>query len=67
MRQQLRLRGRRLEVGGFSHALGRGKVVLVAVGKASVEMARAAEAVLGEHLAAGLAVTTARPAAASSA
>ena len=62
VRQQLRLRGRRLELGGVSHALGAGKVVLVAVGKASLEMARAAEAVLGEHLAAGLAVTTARPA-----
>src|SRR4249920_2542056 len=54
VREHLKLSGRTLEAGGVSHALGRGRIVLVAVGKAAVEMARAAEAQLGARLSSGL-------------
>ncbi len=59
VRRQLSLRAGALEAAGRRHPLGRGRVALVAVGKAAVPMARAAEEVLGEHLAEGLAVSTA--------
>jgi len=59
VRRQLRVRAGALEAAGLRHPLGRGRIVLVAVGKAAVPMARAAEEVLGEHLAEGLAVSTA--------
>jgi len=59
VRKHLKLRGRELEAGGLRHALGRGRIVVVAVGKAAVAMARAAEERLGERIAGGLAVTTA--------
>jgi hydroxypyruvate reductase len=48
-----------LEAGGLRVRLGRGRLVLVAVGKAAVPMARAAEEILGDRLATGLAVSTA--------
>jgi hydroxypyruvate reductase len=53
----LRLRGGAVEVAGLRHPAGRGRVVLVAAGKAAVAMTRAAEDVLGERLHAGLAIT----------
>ena len=43
---------------GVRHSLKRGRIALVAVGKAAVAMARAAEERLGPRLAVGLAVTT---------
>lgn len=46
-----------VEAAGLRHPAGRGRVVLVAAGKAAVAMARAAEAALGERLHTGLAVT----------
>jgi hydroxypyruvate reductase len=58
VRSQLHVRGRHLEVAGVRHALDRGQVAVVAVGKAAVAMARAAEERLGSRLANGLAVTT---------
>jgi len=57
--RQLRLRGDVLEAAGVRHRLGGGRVALVAVGKAAVPMARAAEEALGERLDEGLAVSTA--------
>jgi glycerate 2-kinase len=59
VRRQLKLRAGFLEAGGVLYRLGRGRVVLVAIGKAAVPMARAAEEVLGERLDEGLAVSTA--------
>jgi len=58
VRAELRVREGRLEAAGVRHRLGRGRVVVVAIGKAAVPMARAAEERLGGHLDAGLAVTT---------
>ena len=58
VRRNLVLRGGKLEAGGTVHRLGRGRLVLVAAGKAAATMARAAEDVLGDHLSAGLAVDT---------
>ncbi|HEV7499971.1 MAG TPA: glycerate-2-kinase family protein, partial [Vicinamibacteria bacterium] len=55
----LRLHGRRLLAGGASYALGPGRLVLVAAGKASVAMAQAAEDVLGARLTDALAVSNA--------
>lgn len=59
VRRHLAVRGGVLEAAGLRLRLGRGRLVIVAVGKAAVPMARAAEEVLGDHLAAGLAVSTA--------
>ena len=59
VRRQLKLRAGVLEVAGIRHRLGRGRVAIVAVGKAAVPMARAAEEVLGDRLTLGLAVSTA--------
>jgi hydroxypyruvate reductase len=59
VRRQFKLRAGVLEVAGVRHRLGRGRVAIVAVGKAAVPMARAAEEVLGERLSVGLAVSTA--------
>jgi hydroxypyruvate reductase len=58
VRSQLRIRGAHLEVAGVRHRLDRGRIALVAVGKASVAMARAAEERLGSRLATGIAVST---------
>ena len=58
VRSQLRVRGRSLHVAGVHHPLDRGRIALVAIGKAAVAMARAAEQQLGSRLAAGLVVTT---------
>jgi hydroxypyruvate reductase len=57
--RSLAVRGGWLEVAGLRHRLRRGRVVVVAAGKAAVPMARAAEEALGPDLAAGLAVSTA--------
>jgi glycerate 2-kinase len=57
--RQLERRGDVLEAGGVRHRLGRGRLALVAVGKAAVPMARAAEEALGRRLDQGLAVSTA--------
>lgn len=59
VRRQLKLRAGVLEAAGVRHRLGRGRALLVAVGKAAVPMARAAEEVLGGRLDEGLAVSTA--------
>ena len=59
VRQHLRLRAGALEAAGVRHRIGRGRIALVAAGKAAVPMARAAEEVLGDHLGEGLAVSTA--------
>ena len=58
VRRVLRLRGGTLSVAGRALSLGRGRLVLVAAGKAAGAMAGAAEAVLGGRLSAGLAVDT---------
>jgi glycerate 2-kinase len=58
VRRQLKRRGRTLELAGVRRTLDRGRIALVAVGKAAIEMARAAEAVLGAGLSCGLAITT---------
>jgi glycerate 2-kinase len=60
--RNLRLRGPVLEAGGIRCRLGRGRVVLVAVGKAAIEMAREAEVLLADRLAEGIAVATTAPA-----
>jgi hydroxypyruvate reductase len=54
----LRVSGGRLETGGVRHRVGRGRIALVAVGKAARAMARAAEERLGPALSTGLVVTT---------
>jgi len=59
VRASLRLDGRRLIAAGETFALGRGRVLVLAAGKAAPAMAAAAEAVLGDRLAAGLAVSNA--------
>jgi hydroxypyruvate reductase len=59
VRRQLRIRAGALEVAGVRHRLGRGRLALIAAGKAAVPMARAAEEALGERLAEGIAVSTA--------
>jgi glycerate 2-kinase len=53
---RLRVEGRTLIVAGLRHRLGRGRVVVLAVGKAAGAMARAAERALGRHLDGGLAI-----------
>jgi hydroxypyruvate reductase len=58
--QQLRLRGGRLSVGGSSVPL-RGRLALVAAGKAATAMASEAERLLADRLDASLAVDTSPP------
>lgn len=50
-----------LAVAGIKHRLGRGRVVLIAAGKAGATMARAAEEVLGDSISQGLVVDTTAP------
>jgi glycerate 2-kinase len=59
VRRQLRLHGGVLEAAGVRHRLGRGRVALVAAGKAAVPMAQAAEEALGDRLGEAVAVSTA--------
>src|SRR5262245_47767989 len=56
IRRNLRIRGSAVEVGGRAYRLRRGRIVLLAVGKAAGRMARAAEERLGPHLSDGLAI-----------
>lgn len=56
VREALRVRGGVLEVAGTRYRLGRGRVLLVAAGKAAGPMARGAERALGGHLTEGIAV-----------
>jgi len=58
VRRNLRRRGALLTVAGTRHDLGRGRVVVVAAGKAAGPMAAAAEEVLGRRLTEGVAVDT---------
>jgi hydroxypyruvate reductase len=57
--RHLRRRGSALEAAGVRLRPARGRVALVAVGKAALPMARAAEGVLGDLLSAGIVVSTA--------
>jgi len=59
VRTALRISGRRLIAAGQVLPLGRGRVLLVAAGKAAPAMAAAAEAVLGARMSDGLAVSNA--------
>jgi hydroxypyruvate reductase len=59
VRAALRLHGRRLIAAGEAYPLGRGRVLVLAAGKAAPAMAAAAEQVLGARLAEGLAVSNA--------
>ncbi len=59
VRAALRLRGRRLIAAGEAYPLGRGRVLVLAAGKAAPAMAAAAEQVLGARLTEGLAVSNA--------
>jgi glycerate 2-kinase len=56
--RQLKLKGGTLEVAGVRHPLRRGRVFVLAAGKAAFAMARAAEQVLGPDLKGGLAVAS---------
>jgi glycerate 2-kinase len=56
---RLRRRGRAVDGGGVRHDLTRGRVVVVAVGKAAVGMAQAAAQILGDAMDSGLVVTNA--------
>jgi glycerate 2-kinase len=58
VRAHLRRNRDRLIVGGRTYPLGRGRLVLVAAGKAAGRMAHAAEGLLGERLDEALAVDT---------
>jgi hydroxypyruvate reductase len=58
VRRSLRLRGGTLWSAGVRHRLERGRIAVVAAGKAAATMASAAEEVLGERIACGLAVDT---------
>ena len=58
VRRNLALRGGRLEAAGSVYPLGRGRLVVVAAGKAAATMARAAEGLLGDRLSSGVAVDT---------
>jgi glycerate 2-kinase len=60
VRASLALKGRALLVGGRSHPL-KGRLALLAVGKAASTMARAAEEILGAHISGGLAVDVSAP------
>ncbi len=57
--RHLKVRGDVLEAAGVRHRLGHGRLALVAVGKAAVPMARAAEEALGRRLDGALAISTA--------
>ena len=59
VRRQLKVRSGVLEAAGVRHPAGRGRVAVVAVGKAAVPMALAAEEALGDRLTEGIAVSTA--------
>ena len=61
MRRHLGLRGRRLRVAGLDHPLDRGRIVVIAIGKAAFTMAAAAEDVLGARIAGGIAVGVSAP------
>ncbi len=58
VRRRIALRNGVLSVAGVRHSVGRGRVVLVAAGKAAGAMAWAAAERLGDALATGLAVST---------
>jgi hydroxypyruvate reductase len=58
--EHLRVRAGVVEAGGVRFRPSRGRVALVAAGKAAVAMARAAEHRLGRHLSEGIAVTNAK-------
>ena len=58
VRRALRVRRGVLTASGVSHRLGRGRLVIVAAGKAASAMARAAEELLGEHSFEAVAVDT---------
>jgi len=57
--RNLELRANVLKVAGRRHRLGRGRLVMVAAGKAAGAMARAAERILGGRLDAAIAVASA--------
>jgi hydroxypyruvate reductase len=57
--RELRVRGGVLQAAGLRFPTTRGRIALVAAGKAAVPMALAAERVLGRHLSEGIAVTSA--------
>jgi glycerate 2-kinase len=57
----VRVRGRRLTAGGTTFQLGRGRLVLVAAGKAAATMARAAERALGRAIDDAIAVAPVGP------
>jgi hydroxypyruvate reductase len=60
VRANLRLMNDRLSIGDESYDLAKyGRVIAIAIGKASLPMARAAEKILGERLTDGLIVTNA--------
>lgn len=59
VRRHLQLRGPLVRVAGVEHPVGRGRLCLVAAGKAAPAMALAAEEVLGDRLGASLAVSSA--------
>jgi len=61
VRRHLRVRGRRLQVAGLDYPLDRGRIVVVAIGKAAFPMAAAAEDVLGARIADGIAVGVSAP------
>jgi hydroxypyruvate reductase len=61
VKQNLRVSGRRLTAGGTAYPLGRGRLVLVAAGKAAVTMARAAERILGARVDDAIAVAPPGP------
>jgi hydroxypyruvate reductase len=58
VRRHLRVRPGRIEVGGTRLATPRGRLVLVAAGKAAGAMAAEAEAILGRRLAESVAIAT---------
>lgn len=58
VRRQIVARAGNFEIGGVRVGPRRGRVALVAAGKAALAMAQAAEEALGERLAEGLAVST---------
>lgn len=58
VRASVRLSGARFRAAGIEHDLGRGRVVVVAAGKAAVAMAGAAERILGSRISEAVAVTT---------
>jgi hydroxypyruvate reductase len=59
VRAALRIDGRRLIAAGRAYALGRGRLVVLAAGKAAPAMAAAAEEVLGRRISDGLVVSNA--------